>query len=164
VISSPGFSVFLALSLLVTLSIKFVVGKQGELGRPDVQGAVVDLLAHQNFNVQTSRGGGLVIEAESGDCHMLILEANAAGGTGDALRTPRFEEHHAKYRDRIAFVFNGRIYPEQPTLKTVGSELWTRLQHRLGFNAGWRPVLAIRASAGCPVEELPWTGIAKLPR
>src|SRR5688572_13476890 len=101
------------------------MGQQGELGRPDVQGAVTSLLTRQAYRVQMSPDDPAMIEASLSQCRMLILEADPAGGTGDALRTPRKGEKQ-NYHDQIAFVFEGRVYSEQPTLITAIHNVWIR--------------------------------------
>jgi hypothetical protein len=55
---------------------------------------------------------------------------------------------------RLFFVYDGNIYPEQPSHRTAIRYQWTRLMRALGADTRWKPSLAVTASDGCDAERL----------
>jgi hypothetical protein len=58
--------------------------------------------------------------------------------------------------ESLIFVYQGKVYQEQPILLTVSAELWARALRKLGFTDRHVPVLAVVAQNRCDVERLPW--------
>ena len=62
--------------------------------------------------------------------------------------------------DRIIFIFNGKVYSDQPVVLTFLWSSWTSLRNRVGLPTSPKTILGIAASQACPLDELPWREIA----
>ena len=58
--------------------------------------------------------------------------------------------------------YRGKLWTNHPTFRATISELWMRLQRRLGFNSSWSPVISIAAVGPCAIETLPWDELATI--
>jgi hypothetical protein len=92
---------------------------------------------------------------------MFILLSDPHGFIGNALEVDR-QGLEMTDDDRLAFVFEGRVYDRQPTRLTLWRELWRRVHARLGLDATWSPALAVRATPSCDLESLSWEEIARV--
>lgn len=158
--SSLGLSIFVGVSLIVTLAPKLTIGQSRSFAPPNVNAAIAGFFAHHGYQVQSTPGEP--IEANLGECRVHVLEVNLGGGTEDALNIPVSEDKDNS-EDRIVFIFDGRTYPDQPTVRMVFQYVLTHAGLRLNIPVIWKPVLALRASPSCSVSELPWVEIARLP-
>jgi hypothetical protein len=77
---------------------------------------IAAFLARNGFDaLGEQRKFGPLVQASSGNCRLRIVEVDANGATRDKVRlitTPL---------DRIAFIFDGMIYADQPMLRTAFS-------------------------------------------
>jgi hypothetical protein len=115
------------------------------------------LLAHGFKAYSEQRGFGRLVHATSDECRLRLLEVDANGSSRDRVRL------FATETDRIAFIFSGQVYSDQPMVLTALSYLWTRFQNRMGLPARAAAVLGVAASQGCSLEKLPWTELADQP-
>jgi hypothetical protein len=147
----------LGLALVFTLVPKalptFRVGYRAPPPQAEMQ-IVAFFLAHGFEAYSEQRRFGRLVHATSDECRLRVLEVAPNGSTRDQVRL------FATETDRIAFIFSGQIYPDQPMVRTALSYSWTRLQNRMGLPARATAVLGVAASQGCSLEKLPWTELA----
>jgi hypothetical protein len=148
---------YLALLVLLSLSLGWkVVARATSEERPTdrtIQGRVADFLIRQHFSVsilESSEQGRPSIAARSGACRILIIRSPAIGWDRDLIR------RYAEAGDQLFVVFQGRIYADQPTLRTVFDALWSRFVKELGVRASPSPIFAIVAKPSCEADRLPW--------
>lgn len=161
--SSLGLRIFLAVSIPLTVSLKVLAAQPADL-RPTelLEARLGEFLTRSGFAVERLEvQNRTFIGATLDDCRLLVLEATPEGYTGDALQVDRADWGTAQ-DDRVVFVFDGRVYQEQPTGRTLLADLWGRFQRRLGVDSPWTPIFVVRASRACPIEELPWREIARV--
>src|SRR5215207_9747006 len=85
------------------------------------------LLAHGFEAYSEQRRFGRLVHATLDECRLRVLEVAPNGSTRDQVRL------FATETDRIAFIFSGQIYSDQPMVRTALSYSWTRLQNRVGL-------------------------------
>ena len=148
---------YLVLFVLLSLSLGWkVVARTTPDERPtdrNLQVRVADFLVRQHFSVSMfdrAEEGKPAVIASSGSCRILVLKSPALGWDRDLVR------RYADAEDQIFVVFRGRIYPDQPTFKTVFDALWARFLRELGFSRWPSPILAVVARMGCEADRLPW--------
>jgi hypothetical protein len=148
---------YLALLALLSLSLGWKVGARATAEeRPSdryIQGRVADFLVRQHFSVsilETSEQGKPSVAAHSGGCRILVIRSPAIGWDSDLVR------RYADAGDQVFVVFKGRIYPDQPTFRTVFDVLWSRFLRELGARAWPSPIFAILAKPSCEADRLPW--------
>jgi len=115
------------------------------------------LLAHGFEAYSEQRRFGRLVHATSDECRLRVLEVAANGSTRDTVRLIATET------DRIAFIFSGQLYSDQPMVLTALSDSWTRLQNRMGLPARAKVVLGVAASQGCSLEKFPWAELDNQP-
>jgi hypothetical protein len=147
------------LSLVLTIVPKALPRFQISQGPPPAEARAevrtLAFLAQHGYEVHSKQGrSGALIYATSGECQLRVIEVDPNGSQQDRERLI------AAQADRTAFVFDGKVYPDQPMIRTALSYSWTRLQNRIGVPAQRKIVLGIAASQGCSLEKLPWSEIA----
>ena len=154
--SSPALK-YLVLLAVLSLSLGWkVVARATSEERPTdryIQGQVADFLVRQHFSVsklETAEQGKPSVAATSGACRILVIRSPALGWDRDLIR------RYAEADDQVFVVFQGRIYPNQPTLRTVFDALWSRFLRELGVRTWPSPVFAILAKPSCEADRLPW--------
>lgn len=157
--SSPALKALFAAAILLTVSLKILVGDAAGAGPgDDVEKYVADFLGRHDFQVlDYSPEQGPFLPAVSGNCRIGVAQATAQGWNRDALHL------FAKTEDRLFFVYNGAIYPDQPTTRTAIRYQWTRFLRKIGIGVSWRPVFAVTSSASCHADSLPWAELATVP-
>jgi hypothetical protein len=148
---------YLALLALLSLSLGWKVAARAtseeQPSDRTIQGRVADFLVRQHFSVsllETSERGKPSIAAQSGGCRILVIRSPAIGWDRDLVR------RYAEEGDQIFVVFQGRIYADQPTFRTVFDALWSRFLRELGVRTWPSPVFAILARPSCEADRLPW--------
>ncbi len=91
-----------------------------------------------------------MVRAAAGECRIFIARSPAMGWDRDLIR------QYKTLNDVVFTVFEGRVYAEQPTWRTVTNFLLARLQRELGLRVSAQPALAVVASQVCDAEKLPW--------
>ena len=118
-----------------------------------IQVRVAEFLARQHFSIsmlEHAEDGKPSVTANSGSCRILVMKSPALGWDRDLVR------RYADAEDQVFVVFRGRIYSDQPTLRTVLDTLGSRFVRELGFSAWPSPVFAVVARRGCEADRLPW--------
>ena len=148
---------YLVLLVLLSLSLGWkVLARAIPDERPtdrNIQARVGEFLVRQHFSVSMSEraeDGKPAVTARSGSCRILVIKSPAIGWDRDLIR------RYAEVEDRVFVVFQGRVYANQPTFRTVLDALWSRLLRELGFKIWPSPVFAVVARAGCEADRLPW--------
>jgi hypothetical protein len=148
---------YLALLALLSLSLGWKVAARAtseeQPSDRTIQGRVADFLVRQHFSVsllETSERGKPSIAAQSGGCRILVIRSPAIGWDRDLVR------RYAEEGDQIFVIFQGRIYADQPTFRTVFDALWSRFLRELGVRTWPSPVFAILARPSCEADRLPW--------
>jgi hypothetical protein len=143
--------VFLALTLAWKVIARVTPHEQAT--DRNIQVRLAEFLVGQHFSVSmmdSGEQGKPAVAASSGSCRMLVLRSPALGWDRDLIR------RYAEAEDQVFVVFQGRIYSDQPTFRTVVDALWSRFQRELGFTASPSPVFAVVARADCEADRLPW--------
>ena len=148
---------FLVLLVLLSLSLGWkVLARTIPDERPTdraIQARVGEFLVGQHFSVSLSEraeDGKPAVTAVSGSCRILVIKSPAVGWDRDLIR------RYAEVEDQIFVVFQGRVYPDQPTFRTVLDALWSRFLRELGFKKWPSPIFAVVARSGCEADRLPW--------
>jgi hypothetical protein len=97
------------------------------------------------------------VRAAAGECKLLAILVGPDGYQRSIVR------HLAAPGDRVLFVFNAVVYPDQPTWRTWTHFHWRVLNARVGRALPDRPALGIVASPTCDLRGLPWSEVAELP-
>jgi hypothetical protein len=145
---SSGAKCFLVLSILLTVAWKLGIKPENPA---EVDQAIVEFLGKHQFEASlTDRSMEYmsIIEATSDSCHLWVTRISPLGHETDVVR------HIGAATDRIAYVFRGLVYSEQPVGLTVASYLWFRFLRELGLVSRIPPVIAVVSS--CNAERLPW--------
>jgi hypothetical protein len=151
---------FLGFALALTLLPKALPKFQLDNASPAQAEAAAEIrilafLSRNGFEVLgEERKFGRLVQATSGNCRLRVVELDSNGATRDKVRLITTQ------RDRIAFIFDGMIYTDQPMIRTALSYSWTRLLNRVGVAAPQKLVLGVAASDGCSLEKLPWNEMA----
>jgi hypothetical protein len=154
-----GPKLLLGLALVLTLVPKLLPKFQlNDLSPRQAEAAaemrIIAFLSRNGFEaLGEQRKFGLLVQAASGNCRLRVVEVDANGATRDKVRLITAE------LDRIAFIFAGTVYADQPMVRTAFSYSWTRLLNRIGVAAPQKLVLGVAASNGCSLEKLPWSEI-----
>jgi hypothetical protein len=90
------------------------------------------------------------ILAVNGSCRMRMIILSSDGSDRHVIRSLVTGD------ESLIFVYQGKVYQEQPTLLTVSAELWTRLVRKIGLTNRHDSVFAVLAQRQCDVERLPW--------
>ena len=146
----------LLILIALTLGLKWWVWWGGRLGEPSEKNnqlRVADFLVRQHFSVslsQEAREGAPTLRASTPVCRMLVVESPVIGWDRDIVRGA------ATATDRVFVVFQGRVYPEQPTWLIAFDFLWARFLRGLGAKVDTAPLLTVIATTSCEAERLPW--------
>ena len=148
---------YLTLFAVLSLSLGWKVAARATLEeRPSdrfIQDQVANFLVRQHFSVsklEAAEQGKPSVAATSGACRIIVIRSPALGWDRDLIR------RYAEADDRVFVVFQGRIYLDQPTFRTVFDALWSRFLRELGVRAWPSPVFAILAKPICEADRLPW--------
>jgi hypothetical protein len=150
----------LVLIVLLAVSLGWkVVARATASERPSersIQARVAEFLVQQHFSVsvlERAEEGKPSVAASSGICRLLVIRSPAVGWDRDLIR------RYAEEGDSVFVVFQGKIFADQPTFRTVFGALGARFLRELGFKAWPSPVFAVVAKPGCEAERLPWEQI-----
>jgi len=145
----------LALVLILTVVPKILSKVGNDFRPPEAETRTIAFLSHNGFEAHgEQRRFGRLVYASSGECRLRVLEVDASGASRDSVRLM------AAPADRIIFVFDGKVYSDQPMVLTFLWSSWTSFQNRIGLPASPKVILGIAASQACSLEELPWREIA----
>jgi hypothetical protein len=145
---SPALKLLLAVLLPLTIVWKLTVKPENS---DRLEDDLVAFLARHGFHAVVAEDMILPgIRAVNGTCHMRIMMPSYYGADRDIARSLVAAD------ESLMFVYGGRIYKEQPILRTVWTELWTRSLRNVGLADHHVPVLAVMAQRQCEAEQLPW--------
>lgn len=94
--------------------------------------------------------GMQLLTVESVLCRMRLTITSPRGWHRDLI------EKLKQPTSKTFVVFGGRIYPEQPMLRTIMDFLRFRFLQGLGFSASETPVITVIAEPACQADRLPW--------
>jgi hypothetical protein len=147
---SLAFNVLMTALLVLSLASKLQIKTENS---DFLREHIVRFLESQRFEVVESNESleGLpTFRAKSGDCQMSVMRASSLGWNRYMI------QGIAADGDSFFFVFEGRVYTEQPTWQSTVSYRWSRLLRELGIRQHASYVLAVVANASCRAESLPW--------
>lgn len=145
----------IVLILLVSVAWKIAIPRDNP---NDLKDELVEFLEHNHFNVAVTDemvNYTPIIQATTTSCRLQIAKLAANGSNQELIR------HLAMGTDRLFIVFRGRVYAEQPILRTVLSYLWSRFLRELGLINRITPVIAVAANSSCDAERLPWNELGE---
>jgi hypothetical protein len=143
--------VLLALVLVLSLSLKLWGDENAQTEAPDkIADRVAGLLGEHGFKVEHNPSDEdlFSLSATKGQCLLLTAVLSPHGWHRDVI--------HKAVPDggQVLFVFDGRIYPDQPVLLTRAAHYSRRFLRHAGFDAPPRPVLGIVGWPGCELDML----------
>lgn len=153
---SPAFKWSLALLLVLTLGWKWAVSSMpGTTPSEDkaVERILTEFLSRNHFRVLESREyvfGMHLIVVDAPLCKMKVVLSSSRGWHRDLIK------NLSAGADETFVVFGGKIYREQPIVRTIIDFLWSRLVSGWGFNAQPNPVITVAAEKNCDAQHLPW--------
>jgi hypothetical protein len=152
--SSRALKWFVLLLLPLTLGWKLVVySYDSDEGKEKNQNKVAHFLVRQHYDIvgtEEVTGEMPMIHVTAGACRMLVALTSPRGWHRDML------QKLATPADRTFVVFRGKIYPEQPMVRTIFSFLWFKSLSQLGLKVYPTPVIAVIETPNCEAERLPW--------
>lgn len=156
---SRGFKFLLGAALISTLGFKLLLKPATSSENPTTaaQARLADFLTRQHFRVSVvehAAEGQASIVASTGVCRILAVRSPAMGWDRDLVR------RQASPGDEVLVLYRGKIYNEQPTLRTVSDFLWGRILRELGINSTERAIYAIISPKSCNASFLPWDELA----
>ena len=117
----------------------------------DPKDGLVEFLERNHFDVVVTEQSDVpIIQAKTASCHLQIARLAPNGSDRDLVR------HLAVGTDRLFVVFRGKVYAQQPILRTVINYLWFKGVRELGLIKHISPVIAVAANSSCDAERLPW--------
>lgn len=148
-ILNVGLSALLAFSLSAKVA---VMSRDLPEPRSDPETPIVAALAAAGFGVDFRPGTAVprVVVARSGSCRLRVMIATPGGWDRDLIR------QLAKPGDRIAFLFRGAFYSDQPLIRTALDHYWARVRRSVGIGAMPHTILAMIASSGCDIGSIDW--------
>lgn len=160
---SRGFKFLLGLALISTLGFKLLLKPATSSQNPATaaQSRLADFLTRQHFRVsvvENAAEGQASIVASTGVCRILAVRSPAMGWDRDLVR------RQASAGDEVFVLYRGKIYDEQPTLRTVSDFLWGRILRELGISSADRAIYAIISPRSCNASLLPWDELAAVDR
>jgi hypothetical protein len=151
---SPALKWFIATFFSLSLAWKLSIGAQSD-GHPEER--VIAFLTRQGFDavvIQDTDYRGIL--AVNNSCRMRMIIVSGDGSDRDRMRSLVTTD------ESLVFVYQGKVYQEQPTLLTVSAELCTRQLRKIGVTNRHDAVFAVLAQRQCDVERLPWDQLQSL--
>ena len=156
-----GTETLLALVLILSLLLKVSGGTNAETVDPSkIQDRAASLLQRHGFEVSHNAGDEDLISLTGikGPCRVLVAVLSPHGWHRDVIRKL------APPGSRTIFVFDGRTYHDQPTLRTRAAHYQTRILRYAGLNQPARPVLGVVGPSICELEKMvDWSELAVVP-
>jgi hypothetical protein len=156
---SPAFRWFVAVLLVLTLgwkSAEIAYGRTSAANEPEEKVAERQLsafLVNNHFQIVQSREvvfGMQLVVAITPVCQLRVALSSSRGWHRDLIKNMS-----ADAADTFV-VFGGRIYPEQPMLRTVPDFLWSRFLNGFGLPVRSASVFTVLAGNNCAARQLPW--------
>jgi hypothetical protein len=152
--SRVTFSLALGLVLLASLWLKLSRDIDG--GSPaesSIAMRVTNLLERHGLEVSPGAADGTQIVGKAGACRIVITEVAPQGWQRSVTGQTAGDGN-------LSYIFDGRVYSDQPVMRTRADYYWRRLQRYLGLDAPDKPVFAVVTTPACP--EWPLHDIAAL--
>lgn len=145
---SPALKWLIAIFLPLSLAWKLTVKADSNDRLKD---DVITFLKRHGFHATVTEDMNFRgILAVNGTCHMRVMIAREDGSDRDVTRSLVTAD------ESLIFVYQGKVYQEQPILLTVSAALWARQLRKLGLTGRHTPVLAVVAQRHCDADRLPW--------
>ncbi|WP_156886649.1 hypothetical protein [Rhizobium gallicum] len=155
------FSLFLAIGLIATLSIKtFVAASVLRPNNEEIASAAGATLAGQGYQVAglSSFSGRVALLAGQESCIMYFVPVSEQGWHQETVRKGLVDEQ------KLWFLFRGKLYaddqPRWPPL--LGFYVSLALAYT-GLGPGFEPVYAVVASRECDMAKVDWQAFKALP-
>jgi hypothetical protein len=154
---SPAFKWCVALLLPLTLVLKLA-------DTPDdpneLKDEIIAFASRNKFEVTVLNDTVAIdrmplIRATTGQCSLVFAKASAYGWSTHLIRD-------VAGSNPMVVLFRGKLYPEQPVLKTLLTHIWSRMLRIIGLVRQPTPVIAVIAAGPCEIERLPWTELRGL--
>jgi len=146
---SPAFKWLIGLLLPLTLLVKFAAGADDA---DEFTVRIANFLAQRGFQdvkVEEVTSGLEMVRAESGECHLIVVDVSGKGWTRELIRNLGAKD------DRVFYVFRGSVYEHAPTWLTATNDLYVRSLRKIGL-ARAALVIGVSASPSCSADQLPW--------
>ena len=146
----------LAALLALTLGIK-ITNRPEDFA--DLQSHVVGFLEAQRFRVvetDESQNGMAVLRANNEECRLIIIKASSLGWNRDMIQQVVGDG------DEVFTVFDGKVYSDQPGLRSSISFQLSKALRQLGLTRHTTYVLSVIAGAVCHARSLPWEKLSAI--
>ena len=145
---SPALKWFIVIFLSLTLTWKVIVGVPSD---GHLEDDIIAFLTREGFDAVAAQDtNSRRILAVSSSCRMRVIITSNDGSDRDMLRSLISAD------ESLIFVYQGKVYQEQPILLTVSAGLWTRALRMIGLRDHHDSVLAVLARHKCDVGRMPW--------
>lgn len=150
-------STWVKLALVVLMVASLGLKARSDSGAPPqpYAPASLDILSAQGFVFDEIDGlQGPAWAAANDDCRIEITEVSPLGWHQAAMGARAGE-------GRVAYVYDGRPYDEQPVTLTKFGYYWHKLLNYFDPAASQPPVFAVATSAGCAAQSIQFELIAQ---
>jgi hypothetical protein len=145
---SPALKWFIAIFLPLTLAWKLTVKVDSE---DHTEKDVIAFLTRHGFDAVVAEDTHFrEILAVNSSCRMQMMIASEDGAYRDMMQSLVAAD------ESLIFIYQGKVYQEQPILLTVSAGYWARALRKIGLTDRHMLVLAVVAQNQCDVERLPW--------
>jgi hypothetical protein len=155
----PALSVALGLTLVLSLMLKLpgLTGLAAATRANVITPDVATLLERYGYEVQhhvdESDTSLTWTSGSAAECHILVASVALQGWHNSLIA-------QMASGNRLAYMFNGRVYAEQPILRTRAQHYWTKFQNYLGLDVPIHPLFAVITVPAC--QDVPLVELARL--
>lgn len=151
-----GFAALLVLTIATKLT---ATRSQDGVDRDLFAASVTTMLAERGYDTSLSeRPSGKIVEADKGNCHILVREYKPDGTFATAIA------EQARAIGSLHFAYRGELLGEAPKIRPLIEYYTRRGAQRFGLTPPRAPIVAVAASPDCDIAALPWDRLATLPR
>jgi len=145
---SPALRLFLVVLLPLTVGWKLTMPSDNS---DEVNNSIVEFLKRNQFSAVVTRevDETYVVSGRSADCRLFVTKVLPLGKARDQV------QHLASPSDRTFVVYRGKIFGEQPRLRTIVDFFLSKFLSAVRVISEVPPVLAVVSSCDA-ATQLPW--------
>lgn len=158
--ASNSFKIVLAISLLVTVMPKLLLG--AGVSNPsysEIVKIIAPFFTAEGYEVTSpvDFAGKDALLAMKGDCLMYVIPVAHQGWHEATVR------QSVGPSENLWFAFEGRLKQRQDTYYPLSAYYINKSARYLGVDADYPPVLAIVTEGTCSIESIHWGGLPRIP-
>ena len=150
-----------AMLLLLLSSLMMKIPAIASNSQPDISeltGRIEMFLQRNGFRTEhtTSDEDMFIVSATADDCELSIASLSLQGWHRDIIGSLTPTDYS------LRFLFDGKLYLEQPLLLTQSYDYWSRLSGFVGEGNRSLHLYGIVASSECSLDKIYWRGLSDL--